>query len=442
MQTPSYKAQVEDLALGTIWSLWAELGVSGWTRRHAMTAIDIEPLLLATSYLGRLDTRLLQECVDWCTSNARFVSAVRLRKYLGEMPPPVVDSFASLSATVRTHVRVNWPGDGKGFDLSPTGRSTAPDLTRPALIQLRLRAIFGVSARAEVLRLMVLEPSRFMSIAELALRSGFGKDSVAEAADLLSRAGLLQQLGSASRYQYHLGQVSRLAGLLGDLPPNSEEWPLVFRVLLRLVIFAQSFEKYGQIERAATIASLMRDIQPATAQLGLVPSLRATGERLNADFEGWSLRVLRKWAAVDPVQPVSDGGAVYTIHRLDTGSWLATVDEPGQPQRPIQMPEWAGLYTEHPRSDMVISDDSIGAPRVAQALFEDAFGRVHVEIGSYWQADPTNQLISREFAEERLWPMYRGSSATFSGEFLRAWYTDRRTRLGPRLPGAPTEDSS
>ena len=441
MQAQSYRAQVEDLALETIWSLWAELGVSGWMRRHTMTAIDIEPLLLASSYLGIVDVRLLQECLDWCIGNSRLVSSVRLRKYLGDMPPPVVESFASLAATVRRHVRVNWPGDGKMLDFSPSGRSRPPDLTRPALLQLRLRATFGVSARAEILRIMVLEPSRFMSIAELAMRSGFGKDGVADALELLARAGVLEQAGATNRHQYRLGQTTHLAGLLGDLPANSEEWPAVFRVLIRFVIFARTFEKYGAIERAATIASLIRDINPDIALLGLVPSLRATGERLNADFEGWSLRVLRKWAGVDPVESRADGNVIYTIHRLETGAWLATIQEPGQPQRAIQMPEWAGLYTEHPRSDTVISDDSIGAPRVAHALFEEAFRRVHVDIGPYWQADPTNQLICREFAEERLWPMRPGSSATFSEDFLRAWYTDRKTRLGPRIPGAGTPAS-
>ena len=35
-----------------------------------------------------------------------------------------------------------------------------PDLRRPSLIQLRLRALVGVSARAEILKLMLADPER------------------------------------------------------------------------------------------------------------------------------------------------------------------------------------------------------------------------------------------------------------------------------------------
>jgi hypothetical protein len=49
-----FSAAVRDLALEIAWSLWAELGLSGWTRHHAESAVDLEPLIIATPRLGRM----------------------------------------------------------------------------------------------------------------------------------------------------------------------------------------------------------------------------------------------------------------------------------------------------------------------------------------------------------------------------------------------------
>ena len=46
-------APVGEGALALAWSLWTELGVPGWSRRHQDWAIDPEPLIL-----DRKSTRL------------------------------------------------------------------------------------------------------------------------------------------------------------------------------------------------------------------------------------------------------------------------------------------------------------------------------------------------------------------------------------------------
>jgi hypothetical protein len=186
----TYKDEVQNLALETVWSLWSEAGLSGWARHHADTAIDVEPLIIATAWLGQFDARLLEEAFDWCVLNSRFVSAVRLRNLLATVNDPVRNAFGAFSATVRSRKKVSWPGTGRTLELSVTHRSTVPDLRRPALLQLRLRAVFGVTARAEILRRMLPEPSRFFGIAELALHAAYGKDNVADALDLLSLAAI------------------------------------------------------------------------------------------------------------------------------------------------------------------------------------------------------------------------------------------------------------
>ena len=48
----SYRDQVRDLVLGSLWSMWAEFGVSGWDRDHQDSALDLEALILTTARLG------------------------------------------------------------------------------------------------------------------------------------------------------------------------------------------------------------------------------------------------------------------------------------------------------------------------------------------------------------------------------------------------------
>src|ERR1017187_2823903 len=41
----TYSEEVSDLVLGTLWSQWAELGLSGWERHHKDVALDLEALI-------------------------------------------------------------------------------------------------------------------------------------------------------------------------------------------------------------------------------------------------------------------------------------------------------------------------------------------------------------------------------------------------------------
>jgi hypothetical protein len=441
MPNNTYNDQVQDLVLSTTWSLWVELGLSGWTRRHSWTAIDLEPLIIATSYFGRSDARLLQETVDWCVANAGLVSAVRLRNQLKQATPAVASAFGNLAATVRAHTRVNWPGDGERLGLPLTHKSLSPDLARPSLVQLRLRAAFGVSVRAEILRLLMAEPGRFQGIAELATGAAYGKENVADALGYLNQAGIVEEAGSRNQRVYRLAHPIEFEAMAGPLPAENPDWAARFRVMLSFWDFSRSAAA-DPIVRASDIRILLRALQGDLARLGATWPLRlATGEALNEDYEGWSLQGLRGWAGSEGT-PSTDEVA-YNVHRLATKNWVGTINEPGQPERPIEMPEWAGLYQERPRSDMVVSDDSTGAPRLAHAMFQDAFKRTSVEIGPYWSDAPINQMMSREFAEERLWPMYPGSSGRWSDQFLRAWWADRKARLagGTQSSGHPRSDS-
>src|SRR5438045_3810519 len=86
--------------LSLAWSLWAEMGVSGWTRRHQDWAIDPEPLILFTALIGERDPRLRDECVTWCVRNSRYISTARLRNLLKAASPALRKQWGPFAATV------------------------------------------------------------------------------------------------------------------------------------------------------------------------------------------------------------------------------------------------------------------------------------------------------------------------------------------------------
>jgi hypothetical protein len=265
-----------------------------------MTVVDVEALLIATSTLTHMDARLRDEALDWCIANSRFVSAIRLRNSLKGTAPEEQTAFADFSATVKQHARVSWPGDGEAFPFAPTGRSSPPDLTRPALMQLRLRAIVGVSIRAELLRLMLAEPTRLFSVAELASAAAYAKGNAAAALELLAMARIVESQMTGNQFRYRLSRTPDFASLVQPLPLHYPDWPSRFRVMRAILLFAESAPS-GGMARAVDARRAFRSLERDLRRLGLRDSIQSGGgEALSNDFEQWSLRVLSSWA--------SDGG--------------------------------------------------------------------------------------------------------------------------------------
>ena len=421
---PSSNSDVADLALDLAWSLWAELGVSGWSRRHSWQGIDVEPLVLFTAYLGERDARLRDESLDWCVQNSRFVSAVRLRNLLLRFER-AAEPFGDYAAAVRLHTHAPWPSSEEPIPFRRTGRSTEPDLSRPALIQLRLRALMGVSGRAEVLRLLLAEPSRWQAASGLAAEAGYGKGNVAATLDMLVKSGVVEARASRNQLQYRLARQHELVALLGGAPPMFPDWTAMFRVLMELLT-ARDMGQPGSMARAAEIRRLLRALEPDLKRLGQADTApQVTGVALNQDFDRWALQLARTWAARD----AEGSDAQYTVHRLAAGDWLLAVTDADGGPTTMSVSEQGDPRREEPADAAVVVDDSNGARRIAHAMFVDSARRTGQELGPLYAADPVNQQLARAFAEERLWPMRPGQSMTISADLLRRWRLDRQQRV-------------
>ena len=298
----SHSDRFRQALLDLAWSLWGELGASGWIRRHADWAIDPEPLILFTAALGDADPRLRDESTDWCIRYGRYISVGRLRNLLRYELSPVCPAFGEYAATVNAHAGgLRWPEATHARSYRPTGRSKLDAFTRPALIALRLRALFGVSARAEILRAFVAQPRASLTAADLAAEVGYTKRNVEKELDSLRLAGLLVGTAVRNQVRHRLAHSEDLLSFVGERPAYFPRWSPVFRVLLdSLDLFARA-ESLEPPVQAVEARKMLRLLADHLARAGLDgPDHRVTGPAVWSAFEQWAVQAATTLAAGDP----------------------------------------------------------------------------------------------------------------------------------------------
>lgn len=232
--TSRRRSALADYQLALLWGAWVELGVSGWQKTHRDWAVDPEPLIIATAALEDEDPRLRDEALDWCIHNWRHVSRVRLRNLLREQPPEVRTAWGPFAATVTRHAGVPWPDATDEFAYRVTGRSVLDVMEQPSRAWLRLRGMFGLGARTEILRFF-LSGHRRATVATIARDTRYAKRAVADECDALERAGVLREQQVANRFYYTLNRASELRAFVGEVAGIRPDWTALFAVTSALV---------------------------------------------------------------------------------------------------------------------------------------------------------------------------------------------------------------
>jgi hypothetical protein len=420
--------EIGGLTLDLAWSLWAELGVDGRLRRHDWQAIDLEPLIIFTAYIGNFDSRLRANSMDWCIANARYASAFRLRNLAEQAGVVAREAFGRYAATVRAHAKVPWPGLGDPLAMWTSERVGEPDLRRPSLIQLRLRALVGVSARAEILKLMLADPERGQAASTLADAAGYGKGSVAQALDMLTMAGIVQVQPTANRLVYRLSRPAELVDVMQWLPASFPDWAPIFRITEAVSEFAR-VGSTTPLSRAADVQKTLKVIDQDLRRLGIADQVpRAEGPASVTEFEHWALTFLADHCGRG--EGIAAAGEVtYTVHHLSFGGWMGTVSQRAREPVRLEAEESAQPASADGGPSAGEIAEKTGARDLAHAIFRDVLARSHVELDEASPKDAMARLISGEFAVELLRPMRPGQEATFSGQFVRRWFENRRQKF-------------
>lgn len=232
LESPMHaRARLVEPLLDLAWSQWSALGVAGAVG-PTEDPVDLEALLLLTAELADDDPRLRDEALDWCSRFHGFASKPRLKQLLRRAPSSAQAAFGAFSGALEHHAGTPWPGSTVAAPVpkSLSGKSRLPPLSRPPLLGLRLRALFGVGARADIIGAVIAYPSEDFGAADLVF-VGYSKRNLAEALDMLAAAGLFRSTRIGNRVRFSWQRREQLSALIGPLPNAFPVWSRIMRIL-------------------------------------------------------------------------------------------------------------------------------------------------------------------------------------------------------------------
>jgi len=299
MQLETFRETVGNDLAAFAWEQWSQLGVFAPSHRSDRVAADPEALLVFTLEIGRRDPRLLDEVLDWLLTNERLISVQRLRnlatdsedrqlveaaigwvarwlpkgRFTPRTTPTSSDQPAPLFRTLAREVRI----PDSAFlavgllkpDTEPSRKSQAPDTARPINFAFRLRLLFGVGSRAEVIRHLITNPAPDPSAQMIADAAGFAKRNINETLTALTGSNLVSafELGNEHRYSLDRALWGQLFGFKPDTWPGYRDWPRLLQALRRLSRWLADprLDELSPYLLASEARTLMEELEPAFA---------------------------------------------------------------------------------------------------------------------------------------------------------------------------------
>jgi hypothetical protein len=282
---PRSASSLHSALLNRAWIQWIALGVDAVGERDD-AVVDPEALIAVTAELGDDDARLRDLSTDWCVTYGRYINGSRLKQVARELETPR-EAIGEYVATVAAAGGPAWPMATRPRpDYARRGKARLDSALSPARLRIRLRAAFGVNARADVLAALLAAPHGGLSVADLARRTRFTKPNVAFAVDAVVLAGLLTARTVGNERRVSLTQKGVV--LPGLRPPVAQpDWIARFGVALEVDRFIQRdgmSTAVRAIEARRVVESLMDRI---TSEGIPQPNLDALGDAFGAAFDRW-----------------------------------------------------------------------------------------------------------------------------------------------------------
>jgi hypothetical protein len=256
------------------WSVWGELGVPSVVRNHAGVVIDPEPLIVFSRALFKGDARLQEQVSRWCAAHADRVSASRLEGIQKAVVADVAKGFHNLADELRAH-GVPWAGRPTATSRTTKAKALQLPTTRPALVRLRLRALCGVGARADVLAELLAHRGSWLVASDID-HLGYTKRSIARILAELADAALARTRAERNTIAYELAGTERWGELLDAATVAWPDWLKVFELAALAQQLTSENEKSESVRRVAA-AKVAKQIDALGAVLGLSPPPPTSG---------------------------------------------------------------------------------------------------------------------------------------------------------------------
>jgi hypothetical protein len=302
-----FRDRLLDQALEFLWNEWSALGVPGYGQAARGWMIDPEALLAFACTFGRYDARLFDAMLDWLAENGRFLNLQRFRGMFTHGGFAGQQVANAVIATMQHHTSsAKWrvaresataygapepmfrftdgrplpvPGE-RDPEFLAWGLTRNPvqlrGLTRsfphghPSALLLRIRALFGVSARCEILAYLLCKgPGHSYGIAR---STGYFQKTVYDALSDMERSGFLVSSRTGRERIYKLDSPDLVHALVsGARPPRWNDWSRFLAAVERLWLEVDRVTQadLGKPENELTCRANVRDYLDTLAGLDM-----------------------------------------------------------------------------------------------------------------------------------------------------------------------------
>lgn len=278
-------SSLQGALLNRAWIQWAALGVDATVERDD-AVVDPEALIALTAELGDADARLRDLSTDWCVAYGRYVNGSRLKQVTRELGT-AGEAIGQYVATVAAAGGPAWPMATRPRpDYVRRGKARMDSAEPRGRLRIRLRAAFGVNARADVLAALLDASPGGLNAADLARVTRFTKPNVASALDALLLAGLVLARPVGNERRFVLPPKTPI--LPGLRPPVAQpDWVTRIGVALEVHRFEEGQPMSASV-RAIEARRLVDRLAPRMLAEGVpMPNLAATGDEFAAAFDRW-----------------------------------------------------------------------------------------------------------------------------------------------------------
>ena len=274
----------ETTALEAVWSQWTaltSLAVDS-ARPPAWTVVDPEALVLASLLLSPLEPRLEDQVAAWAREAGFLMSKPRFRGVVALFPEEVESRVADFARYATQGGDSRWRSwvSSESSEHSPREKSLGPlHLTSGPALVLRLRAAFGVTAKADILAMLLGLDGTAMGLKAIASSLGYSERMIRTATEEMALAGFIVEVeGRPSSFYVDAEPWASVLRPYFREVPDGEPWVPPWRSWGPVLAFLCDVSRWAVEARSSdwpdyVTSSLARDLfdrhQPRLQQVGI-----------------------------------------------------------------------------------------------------------------------------------------------------------------------------
>ena len=225
--------KAREIALQLVWNQWSSLGsmARSTSFKNKNRVIDPESLVLTSVALQKEERRLTEVLAWWAHDGTGLLSVQRMKKMASKTRSNGKDLFSEYAQLAALCGHRSWNNYAEHENqpelLHNHQKDTRLELRGPENLLLRLRATFGVGAKADIMSFLVSTPQFSATVPEISKYLDFSNKAVRDALKDMNVAGLVRE-SSGRPASYSTNQLAwvDLMNSKRDNKTDHPEWAL------------------------------------------------------------------------------------------------------------------------------------------------------------------------------------------------------------------------